>query len=317
MKGGSAGETDWNRLAEAPLPEHYADFAALAAVIAKRYPDVHHFMVWNELKGFWNEALNDWDAAGYTDLYNQVYSAVKSANPRASVGGPYLPVTSGASHGGIGVELSPASADARRLTGPWGALDPRPLAAFQYWLAHKRGADFVVVDAEASAVGENSDPFAAVQLFSAINRWVQEQTDLPIWWAEWHLDAAVNRWPARQQIAISTVAMAELVRSGTVTSLHWNPRPRGASCPTCLWTDTARSGGGQPLPFLTDVLQNFARWFPAGTELRDVPAPPGVQVLAQSEAAVAVNTTGTPETLEIDGVGITLSPYETRWITPG
>ena len=53
MKGGKAGQTDWNKLEVAPTPNHYADFAQLAKQIALRYPDVQYFQVWNELKGMW------------------------------------------------------------------------------------------------------------------------------------------------------------------------------------------------------------------------------------------------------------------------
>ncbi|HET8661276.1 MAG TPA: hypothetical protein VFM55_20040, partial [Micromonosporaceae bacterium] len=54
MKGGRPGETDWTRLHAAPRPEHYRDFAQLAVAVAKRYPQVRHFLVWNEMKGFWD-----------------------------------------------------------------------------------------------------------------------------------------------------------------------------------------------------------------------------------------------------------------------
>ncbi|MCU1615574.1 MAG: hypothetical protein JWO98_3114 [Frankiales bacterium] len=315
MKGGKAGKTNWDRLAGAPLPEHYADFAALAGVIATRYPDVHYFLVWNELKGFWNEEANTWDAAGYTDFYNQVYDAVRSASPGARIGGPYLPLNdTGDGAVGPGDTSSAAGQPAAALQGAWGSVDPRVLSAFAYWLAHKRGADFVVVDGEAWAQDKTVDPFAAVQMFSAVNRWIQQRTDLPIWWAEWYLDPAVKRWPADRQLAAYTVAMMELTRSRTHTALYWNPRPQGPSCAACLWTDTTKDGGGTPLALLT-VLQNFGRWFPPGTPLRPVPAAPGVQVLAQSQVEVAVNTTGSPQSLAVDGQSITLSPYEIRWIT--
>ncbi|GAA2932412.1 hypothetical protein GCM10020221_30220 [Streptomyces thioluteus] len=51
MKGGGE-RTDWSQksLEKAPQRAHYKDFARLAGVVAKRYPDVHHFIVWNELK---------------------------------------------------------------------------------------------------------------------------------------------------------------------------------------------------------------------------------------------------------------------------
>jgi hypothetical protein len=90
MKGGVPGKTDWGQLTKAPLPEHYADFAELSAVVARRYPDVRHFMVWNEFKGFFDEENKRWDAASYTELYNQVYKAVKAVNPLNRVGGPYI-----------------------------------------------------------------------------------------------------------------------------------------------------------------------------------------------------------------------------------
>jgi hypothetical protein len=53
MKGGEEGETDWDELEEAPLPEHFDDFARLAAEAVTRYPQIERVMVWNELKGFW------------------------------------------------------------------------------------------------------------------------------------------------------------------------------------------------------------------------------------------------------------------------
>jgi hypothetical protein len=313
MKGGGPGTTDWDRLTEAPLPRHYADFAALAATVAERYPDVRHFMVWNEFKGFWDHENNTWDAPRYTHLYNRVYDAVKAVNPQAHIGGPYLPLynTPDADETDDG-----PPGTAARLTGPWGSVDPRTLEAFDYWLTHKRGADFVVVDAVARTLGSAVDPFAAVEMFSAVDRWIQQHTDLPIWWAEWYLDPVVRRWPAERQIAAYTFAMMELSRSGAETVLYWNPRPRDRGCAGCLWTDTAEHDGGTPLPFLT-VLQDFSRWFPPGTVLREVPAPPGVQVLAQARALVAVNTTGSVQRLAVDGIGLTLSPYETRWVTPG
>ncbi|WP_425585980.1 hypothetical protein [Streptomyces thioluteus] len=50
MKGGRKGRTDWSRLETAPDRRHYGDFARLAGTIARRYPDIRHFLVWNELK---------------------------------------------------------------------------------------------------------------------------------------------------------------------------------------------------------------------------------------------------------------------------
>jgi hypothetical protein len=306
MKGGIPGETRWNRLNEAPSREHYADFAALCAVIARRYPDVRHFMVWNEWKGFFDDEQNRWDAEGYTDLYNQVYDALKAVSPRIRVGGPYLDMTSEP----VG---SPNSSTV--LSGDWGGADRRVLDAFAHWLLHKRGADFVVVDGHATTEDGASDEFTALGKFSAVNRWIRQQTDLPIWWSEWYVERPGRDWVPRQEVALRVAAMIELAHSGAQTVLYWNPRPGGEACATCLWTDTRSEDGGRPLPFLTAVLQPFARWFPPGVRLRPVAAPPGVRVLAQDRAMVVVNTTDRPLGATVDGQRMRLDPYETRWFT--
>lgn len=94
MKGGSSGRTDWTQLETAPRREHFDDYAKLAATVARRYPTVKHFMVWNELKGFWNTPQNRWDIEGYTELYNKVYDALKAVDKDIKVGGPYVSVGS-------------------------------------------------------------------------------------------------------------------------------------------------------------------------------------------------------------------------------
>lgn len=316
MKGGTPGQTDWDQLTAAPLPEHYADFAALSAMIARRYPDVRHFMVWNEFKGFFDEENNRWDAEGYTELYNQVYTAVKAVNPRNHIGGPYLDMAS----------PPPDTAAGSSLSGPWGTVDQRVLDAFDYWLEHKNGADFVVVDGHATAEDSRSedggsddggsDEFATLEKFSAVSRWVQERTELPLWWAEWYVEPTDSEsdWSGRQQTAVRTAAMIEMAKSGVDMALYWNPPPDDEDCATCLWTDTTSEDGGRPLPFLTTVLQNFVRWFPPGTRLEEIPAPPEVRVLAQPRMLVVVNTQESPVTASIDGRQLQLAPYETRWV---
>ena len=183
MKGGTPGQTNWNRLTAAPLPEHYADFAALSGVIARRYPDVGHFLVWNEFKGFFDEENNRWDAEAYTDLYNEVYEAVKAVNPLNRIGGPYLDMAS---------PPSGTTGQGSSLRGPWGTVDQGALDAFDYWLAHKRGADFVVVDGHTTD-GDDPDEFAALEKLSAVGWWIRARTELPLWWAQWYVEPAGSR----------------------------------------------------------------------------------------------------------------------------
>ena len=90
MKGGEPGQTDWSNLTAAPLPQYYEAFAQLAVRVAKRYPYVRSFQVWNELKGFFDPAENRWDYEAYTAFYNTVYDALKAYDPTLQVGGPYV-----------------------------------------------------------------------------------------------------------------------------------------------------------------------------------------------------------------------------------
>lgn len=234
MKGGEPGETDWDRLEVAPSPEHFADFAALSAEVARRYPQVRHFLVWNEFKGFFDDEINRWDAQGYTTLYNAVYDAVKAVDPANQVGGPYVEFAS-KPVGALGT--SP------QLEGPWGAVDQRYLDAFIFWNMHRKGADFVVVDAHATTAQGAPDEFTAVQKFAAVDEWLREQVGLPIWWAEWYVEPPGPGWSWERQVALRVAAMIELAGSGADTVLYWNPRPDGAECATCLWTDTWNATG--------------------------------------------------------------------------
>jgi hypothetical protein len=113
MKGGDAGDTDWDLLEDDPLPEHYDDFAELAAEAVQRYPQVDRVMVWNELKGFYNHDENRWDYEAYTEFYNQVYRAVKEVRPEVQVGGPYV----------VLISLDPGSRDSSDVSGPWGVVN--------------------------------------------------------------------------------------------------------------------------------------------------------------------------------------------------
>jgi hypothetical protein len=306
MKGGPEGRTDWSRLEEAPTPDHFDEFAQLAAKVARRYPDVRYYAVWNEFKGFFDEKRNRWDAEMYTDLYNKVYTALKSVNKHIKIGGPYIPMNgySPAWHG-------PPSA----VQGPWGTVDARSIRAVEYWLKHKKGADFVVVDGSTVSEdrGVQPDEFTALGKFSAITRWLRTRAGgLPVWWAEWYVAEEDTTWTGKRRDAVITAAMIEFVRSGAATALYWNPqRSDSASCQGCLWT-TGRDGDGSAT---LGMLQKFARWFPPGTRMVEVTATPGtVRVLAQKQHLVVVNTHADAVTATVDGKRLRLGGYQVKWI---
>ncbi|GAA3197958.1 xylan 1,4-beta-xylosidase [Actinocorallia longicatena] len=303
MKGGPAGKTDWSHLNDAPAAPFFDAFAEQAGVVAKRYPDIKYFMVWNEFKGFFNQGRNRWDYEGYTQLYNKVYTAVKAANPDAKVGGPYMVVNSYAN------DRAESSGE---LKGAWGAADKRALDALKYWFKNKKGADFVVVDG--STLPEDrtahADEFAATGKFGAVTRWLRANGGgLPVVWSEWYVEPPDARWPADRLNAVQTVAMIEFAESGASGALYWSPQGSPAPCAGCLW-----DASGRRLPPL-EMLQNFARWFKPGTELMPMAAASkSVRVLSSRQEFVAVNTTGQAVSTTVGSVRLDLQPYEVKWV---
>ncbi|SDK23963.1 GH39 family glycosyl hydrolase [Nonomuraea jiangxiensis] len=306
MKGGQAGRTDWSKNPTvAPKPEHFADYAKLAARIAKQYPTVRHYMVWNELKGFWDPSTNRWDAQGYTDMYNQVYTALKKVNPEIQVGGPYVSLE------------SYVNGNPSELTGPWGTVDQRALEAIKYWIEHKKGADFIVIDSASMTKdkGNVPDDFGAQAKFGAITKWLRQQSgDMPVWWAEWYNEPENSGWSEEKRTAVQATTMMEFARSGVTTALYWNPQLNDAGdCPGCLWAP--KVGGELPM---AGLLSGFTKWFPAGVRLVDVPSSDDrVRVLAQDSQVVMVNTSDRPVTATVDGRQVSLAPYEIKWAGRG
>lgn len=249
MKGGEPGETIWTRLEMAPLPKHFLDFATLAGKIAARYPDVKHFLVWNELKGFWDAKRNRWNVELFTEFYNRVYSAIKAARPDALIGGPYVVVNS--------YDPGDSSAENYRskVSGEWGFVDQRSLDVIDYWITHKAGADFIAVDGGILPRGGRLTiaPFVALGKFPAVQRWIGERTDLPIWWAELY---PITPQMDEQESARQTMRALDLIEaSGGRVVLFWNPTCRDEASYgkwLCLWSES-RSGSTRPTALATSL----------------------------------------------------------------
>jgi hypothetical protein len=310
MKGGRPGETDWNRLEEAPSPAHYRDFAALAAAVARRYPDVRHYQVWNELKGFWSNAQNRWDYEAYTRLYNEVYDALKAVDPDLEVGGPYVVFDTW--------HDPDAGGHASSLAGACGVVDQRGLDVLEYWLKHKHGADFVAVDASLSTRdhGLVTQASTAVQVFDALTRWIRQRTSLPVWWSEFHVGGGeAGEQPWRTAAAVG--ALLRMAAAGASVALIWQPQhEHGGQEPGAprLWTSTERPGGGAPLPYATAVAR-------AQLVLADGAGPgwvswpsPDVGVLRGRRTLLLVHLGGGDVTVEVDGQRLRLGPHEVRYL---
>ncbi|WP_372458246.1 hypothetical protein [Streptomyces niphimycinicus] len=76
-------------------------------------------------------------------------------------------------------------------------------------------------------------------------------------------------------------------------------------------------GGGRELPMMT-LLGRFAREFPPGTAFRSVDIAadgrPNVQVLADDDAVLVVNSLDRPIEAKVDGRSFGMGGYEVRWL---
>jgi hypothetical protein len=283
MKGGEEGETDWDELEEAPEPDFFDDFARLAAEAVQRYPQVERVMVWNELKGFWDEGKGRWDYEGYTELYNQVYRAVKDVRPDVQVGGPYV----------VLISLDPGTQDASpTVTGPWGAADQRTLDVVDYWLQNNVGADFLVVDAASNTRQETvPSPVDGARKYADMARWLQQRSDLPIWWAEYYPevpDGEDDAGTSPANAAVNLAAVAAMAESGTAGALLWGPQAHGLGS-AALWTDATEDDGGQPAP-LTQAWQFLVpRLAAGGVEIGRSPSRPELLAFRADDGVVVVN----------------------------
>jgi hypothetical protein len=311
MKGGRPGETDWNRLEVAPSPQHYADFAALAAAVARRYPDVRHFQVWNEMKGFWDEAHQQWDYQAYTNLYNMVYDALKAVDPTIAVGGPYVV---------IDIWASPeAGGHPSTLTGACGTVDQRSLDVLDYWLRHKHGADFIAVDGGLATRDEGRITATATSsaLFGTLTRWLRQRTSLPVWWSEFHVGRADSDGQ-RKLIARAVAALLHMADQGATAAFIWQPQrdtddAHGVRAPA-LWSSTDRDDGGRTLAY-AEAVARLQQVLADRAETDSVSWPvPELGLVRGRHALLLVHTTGGQITAEVQGRPVRLGAYEVRYV---
>lgn len=305
MKGGASGKTDWSKLEAAPLPAHYADFAALAATVARRYPDVLHFQVWNEMKGLWDAHANNWDYRAYTDLYNAVYDALKSVNPKIQVGGPYLVIEGTGTNKGDWSTQTP--------------ITPRQWDVLNYWLAHKHGADFIVLDRGLIDYHDhtsytNAEKMALTHTFGDVVRQIRAKTNLPVWWAEFY--GAPAQPPDDAYLAAQYASIFKgMIEAGTSVALLWSPQKSDVA--HALFTDTRKPGGGQPLPLFA-VYKTLHDDFGPGTKLyRAVASSPDVEALVSDRVTLLINKRPAPVTVRLDGQSVTLGRYQVKRVARG
>lgn len=331
----TAGD-EWEPIAYSSriLNNHMSDWLTLVRAVAERYMappyNVRYFLVWNELKGYYDPVTNDYDYStdpgnpekarathGYTYMYNRVYEqlltvAANLGLPLASIriGGPYVVMDTWS---------TPQQSDRSTLVKTYGVFDQRALDAVKYWLKHKLGAGFIAVDASAS--NKDGDVLttatASSEKFADIVRWIRSLDDttypgastMPIWLAEWYARPYSDWADNTHSAAIKTYAMMEFLKAGGAVALAWGGGVDDPSSPR-LWTNTT-SGGGQALPFYS-AYRDFKDYFGPGVPLYEVTAsPPGrVDAIASSSTVMVVNMTTAALTVSLDGQSHTMRPYQ-------
>jgi hypothetical protein len=288
----------------APTPVHYQDFATLAARIAQTFPQVKYFVVWNELKGFWNKKTNDWNIQEYTAMYNDVYTAIKRVRPNALVGGPYAPIQ---------VYATPkAGTPPSTPHGAWGYLDPRTLDAIRYWLVNKAGADFMTVDGQDfPKTGPITNPLAATEMYVAVDKWLRQRTSSPIWWMESSIQPANSAWSQSQAAAIRVAVLIQLASSDVRVGMQWQPQQgEGSVHDEGLWTATESRSGGTPtvlaqiLPAVLAILRHPVTVVASQRT--------GVLIASGRGGTIAINTSAAWATAKSNGTSMPLGPGQVR-----
>ena len=265
--------------------EHVNDFAELCKKAVLRYPDVKCFQIWNEYKGYWNKATDNWDYVRFTNFYNAVYDAVKSVRPDTQIGGPYYP-----------------------FDGP----KPRDWEVIDYWFKNKHDADFICFDGWIAGYPptrgreEEVRKMSQTDYFGKITDQFRERTHLPIWVSEYY-----GGWSSNPQFTAANHASCYLhsLKSGTAVVLLWDAELQEWNY---LFSSTKTADGGQPSPHY-QVVKAFNTNFGPGTQLyKATSSSPAIEVLASGTQILLINKKDVEMKVRVNGQQLVLAPFEVR-----
>jgi hypothetical protein len=269
------GRTIWsgNNPFKAPKPENFPRMAEFSGQMAARYKGrVMGYQLWNEFKGFWSVAQHRWRHEEITDLYNQVYLAVKKADPAALMGGPYAPL---------------------RL---WEDKQAVP-AAIDYWLKHNVGHDFFCLDGHS-------------QELDKITEWLRARgVKAPIIWSEFYAGKDVTHETvpilaaAHCQLAVN---MMKGIEAGVMSALIWRPEYNANKVfkELGIWDV---QGNPTPLaPLMTSIRDNFT----PGTKLyAHKSSADRVRALAGDKGTLVVDRSGVAQSVAVDRKRVELGAW--------
>ncbi len=331
---------EWTDLAYASrvLDNKMDAWLHLVQRVAERYMaapyNVRYFLVWNELKGYYNPLTNSYDYStspgdpsapvarhGYTYMYNSVYDRLMQVarmhtipTGDIKVGGPYVVMDTWSSI----FQSNPSN-----ITRAYGIYDQRSLDVVQYWLQHKVGAGFIAVDGgnrNKDAI-DIADPFTAAEKFADVTSWIRSLDNkdypgartLPIWWAEWYASPYSTSPDKDYDNAVKTYAMIKLLEAGGFVPLSWGS-PGNDPTSAGLWTPTS-AGGGQPYPWYFS-LKELADNFPPGTQFyhTTLSSQNMIEALASARKILLVNKTDQVLSVSTGSHMIQLLPYQVSLI---
>lgn len=302
-----------NSFSEPPDPQFYVDYANLCAYVAKSLPQIKYFVVWAEMRKFYQYDHSNFGAANYTTMYNDVYRAIKAARPNDLVGGPYADMASTAT--------PYPNTTASTLHGAWGYIDPAMQNAFTYWLKHKVGADFVAIDGATDIALSNNASLTSVitasQKYALVDQWIRSQTTLPIWWMESHI-APLTGWGEQEGAAARIATLILMNTSGASVGMQWQPQDQPVAFKGLLhvwpdeglWTPTNNPDGGQA----TDLANTLMKYLPTlRKRLSLVGGQPSGVLVAKTKNGdfIMVNTTSQTAKALIGNNRISLQPFQT------
>ena len=323
MKTGGNGDpnstqADWN-MEQSVLPQYEDVFATLCAEIAKKYPHVKYFQVWNEFKGLWNASKNAWDYERYTSMYNKIYTKVKAVRPDALIGGFYQVVPGD----GTGEILGSTGRDTNM------PIDESTKGGIAYFLKNAVGMDFFCVDKGiVSHHNPNKGTYSNEQIIKLTRVWglfMEEvikalgNRKVPIMYSEYY--ASVNRTEGSGTVAGGATVEQFSACQYASTYSHIIKGSSGWEIWMLLWmeadsafpqnavfTATTNADGGKPKIHYW-VLKAFKDWFNHTNLVKTTSTSPEVEIIASAEAAMVINKRNTAVKVNVDGKGITLPAY--------